>query len=397
MTTSKGGAPRTRGYFLEQRASGRWRGGVRTPSGKKITQTFDYEYEAEAFAIETRDRLARAAETAQGSTTSVPASPSANGTEIASNGVLAAPSASPSLAEFGGIWLRVNRSGWTAPTYDGYELQFRKGIVESAIASTPIAALTREDVLVWRSTMLEDGVGIPTINRRVKVLRIILNYGISTDRLGRNVATGVKDLATATVERHRTLSAVEADALLDQCRTPEQRAQVLLGLDAGLRWGEMAGLTVDAVRGDFVVVKQVVERRTRTIRKFPKSKHGRTVPMTPRLREALAVVVLMAQVRGDDALLFVALDGGTARPLDPRNQLRDWWHGATHRAGLNKPGDRFGFHGLRHTYGTNLAAKNVPTLEIMSLMGHASTKTTEVYLHAGTDERRLAIVRAALV
>jgi integrase len=396
MTTRKGGAPRTQGYFLEQRASGRWRGGVRTPSGKKITRTFDYEYEAEAFAIATRDRLAQAAETALGSTTGVPASPSANGTEIASNGVLAAPSASPSLAEFGGLWLRVNRTGWTAPTYDGYEIQFRKGIRESAIAEIPIAALTREDVLVWRASMLDDGVGVPTINRRVKVLRIILNYGIATDRLGRNVATGIKDLAVETVERPRTLSPVEVDRLLDQCRTPEQRAQVLLGVDAGLRWGEMAGLSVDAVRGDFVVVKQVVERKTRTIRKFPKSKHSRTVPMTDRLREALAVVALFAQVRGDDALLFVTLDDGVARPLCARNWLRDFWHGATHRAGLNKPGNRFGFHGLRHTYGTNLAGSNVPTREIAELMGHASTSTTEIYLHAGSDERRLAIVRAAL-
>ncbi len=39
------------------------------------------------------------------------------------------------------------------------------------------------------------------------------------------------------------------------------------------------------------------------------------------------------------------------------------------------------FHDLRHTFGTRLAASNVPMRTLQEFMGHADSKTTQIYSH----------------
>ena len=114
--------------------------------------------------------------------------------------------------------------------------------------------------------------------------------------------------------------------------------------------------------------------------------------MTARLREALAVVAMVAEIRGPDALLFGSIVGGVLRPMDPHNWHRDMWRGVTHRARVNRRGDRLHFHDLRHTYGSRLAGAGVPRSEIATLMGHADESTTAIYIHTGDDGRRLQLV-----
>jgi integrase len=50
-------------------------------------------------------------------------------------------------------------------------------------------------------------------------------------------------------------------------------------------------------------------------------------------------------------------------------------------------GRRKGPHALRHSLATNLLSDNVPLSAISNILGHSSTKTTEIYL--GVDERNL--------
>lgn len=418
-------APR---YWSEQLPSGRWRARVRIPNGSTTSATFDYEYEADAWGTEAVRRATSAASAGRGEPAAAP--PASDLTAVLealrAAGIVPAEDApadrilgtprplerpaaptSPTVAEYAATFLAARRGHLSKNTHDGYEIQLRLGACAAPFADTPLDQVTREAVDEWISAMVEEEVGRPTINRRLKVLRIMLNYALDNDRLDRDPTRKIAYLAT-DLREFRVLGRddLEEEArLLAQCETPEHRAQVLLALDAGLRWGEVAGLAVSAISGDYLTVRQVVERGTGKVRKFPKGKRARVVPMTARLREALAVVVLVAGVRGPNALLFSTIVGGEARPLDPHNWHRDFWRGATHRARLNRrhtdgpdagKADRFHFHDLRHTYGTRLAADGVPRREIAELMGHADESTTAIYVHPGTDGRRLELVRAAL-
>lgn len=49
-------------------------------------------------------------------------------------------------------------------------------------------------------------------------------------------------------------------------------------------------------------------------------------------------------------------------------------------AGIQYEGKHHGPHALRHSLATNLMAENVPISAIANILGHASTKTTEIYL-----------------
>jgi site-specific recombinase XerD len=56
------------------------------------------------------------------------------------------------------------------------------------------------------------------------------------------------------------------------------------------------------------------------------------------------------------------------------------------RAGLDG-----GAHSLRHTFGTHQALKGTPVHVLQQLMGHASIKTTQRYMHTADEHLKAAV------
>ena len=102
-----------------------------------------------------------------------------------------------------------------------------------------------------------------------------------------------------------------------------------LGMDVGLRLGELTGLhghRVDWLRGRIEVI-DVMTRQG--LRQWPKSKRShRVVPVPPATLESLSV--LMAG-RPRDALVFTA-DGG--QPVSDENFRNRIWYPAVEAAGV---------------------------------------------------------------
>lgn len=352
--------------FVERRPSGAWRGGYRA-NGRKVTRTFDYEWQAREWA----------------------AAAEAEATAPATAMVVATPAApAPLFHVYADAWLA--RLGHLAKsTRDGYACHLR-AIRATGLGNAPMGTVKRSDVQAWRTAMVDAGVGRPTANARLKVLRMVYRDAVVERVVEYDPTAGVPYL-TVDLTTDRVLDGPEETRLLHAAAAhPSMLAMVLLALDAGLRWQEAAGMPADAVMGDYVVVRQVVEKSTGKIRKYPKGHRARVVPMTDRLRAAMAAVVAGVDTTDREALLFTNRDGG---PVDYYNFRRRAWRPLTREAALT-PRPRF--HDLRHTYGSRLAAYGAPRSEIAHLLGHADEATTARYIHAGDDGRRLSLVREAL-
>jgi integrase len=159
---------------------------------------------------------------------------------------------------------------------------------------------------------------------------------------------------------------------------PRILAVVLLGGEAGLRRGEMLGLTQARVRFDrnVIVVASAVSKNVHTT---TKTGNVREVLMTDRLR---AVLKDVQHLRGD--LLLYRDDG---EPATGR-VLQRWIERAERRARMDVTGR---IHILRHTFCSHLAMQGVPVRTIQQLAGHANITTTMRYMHLSPEAREEGI------
>jgi integrase len=162
---------------------------------------------------------------------------------------------------------------------------------------------------------------------------------------------------------------------------------VWLGAVLGLRWGEVAGLTVDRIdflRGSIAVTRQLGRDRKLS---DPKSLAGRRTLAAPDwlLDELSAVLVRRGLTAADGtALVFANLSGG---PLNYSAWRRTRWAQACAAAGL--PGLRF--HDLRSTAASAMVAAGVDVKTAQRRLGHANvTLTLQVYARATAEADRRA-------
>jgi integrase len=165
-----------------------------------------------------------------------------------------------------------------------------------------------------------------------------------------------------------TLSFQQERQALELCSTPVTRLKFLLGIDAGLRSGELRPLRQNAVNWP-----------DQEITVWP-SKPGRPriIPLTPRLQEALRAQLPSAP-QNPEALIFNHQGKPQAKPaafLEPQRL---------------KGGPPFRFHDLRHTFASRLAEIGVQQHVIAALLGHTPRTSTQIYLHANPAQLRKAI------
>lgn len=165
---------------------------------------------------------------------------------------------------------------------------------------------------------------------------------------------------------------------------PRHLAVVLLCGEAGLRRGEVLGLTVaDATAGAESGVLLVARTRVRIdsaalVVKSTKTGKARRVPLSVRCREALRALVATCEGEGAAWLL---LGGNGDRPAC-EGTVAELLFTVQRRAGV----DEVGPHALRHTAATHMLAAGSSPRAVQAVMGHDSLTTTVRYLHALPDE-----------
>lgn len=256
----------------------------------------------------------------------------------------------------------------------------KRGVVESILAeplaidapdgpkfmTCPLSSITLRHVAVLRDRKA----GLPNAaNKRVRYLRMLLDWCVETGRLKSNPAVGVKRVAVPK-RGHRTWTVAEVRRYLDT-HPPGTMARlaVLILLFAGLRRSDAVTLGRQHLR-DGWIVKPQVKNRTR----HPKNIE---VPILPPLAEEIA------RTASPSALALLTTEAGqpfTAKGFGQR--FRKWCDTAALPAGCSA-------HGLRKI-GTKLAIDNGATeAQAMAIWGWEDADEIRTYA-AARDRRKLA-------
>jgi len=158
----------------------------------------------------------------------------------------------------------------------------------------------------------------------------------------------------------------EESKLLVSTATGYWHEMILLGLQAGLRFGEIIGLKWENVNLEECLLK-VTQTIVRGIETSPKNNKIRTIPLTQDVKqmfEAKSKIGKYIFERDDNKI------------LQSYYCLRNL-HRICKQAGMRN----VGWHTLRHTFATRLAERKVPINSVQQLLGHSDIKTTMRYVH----------------
>jgi len=141
-----------------------------------------------------------------------------------------------------------------------------------------------------------------------------------------------------------------------------------------------------------------------------KGRKGRSVPMADRVAAELERHYQRSLYKGDDDRVFC--HPHTGKPLDPSKLLKRF-KAAVIRAGIGeiemrtyrtregandkaRPYTALTVHGLRHTFGTTMAANpKVSLRQLQEWMGHDDIKTTMIYTHYSSAENDADLINDA--
>ncbi|MFF1792738.1 tyrosine-type recombinase/integrase [Kitasatospora sp. NPDC058263] len=286
--------------------------------------------------------------------------------------------------KFGGFaekWLKERKL--EATTRERYEGVLRLHI-QPIFGGRFVSEITPPRVRTWRTRLLEAGVGEPTVVKAYQLLRSIMTTAVDDGMLKLNPCR-IKGADTYDVPERPVLSVPEVYAVAAAIQ-PQWRALVLLTAFTTLRFGELAALRrrdVDlAARVLWVRRNQAELNSGKLITKAPKSRAGfRPVAFPDVIVPDLEQHLERHSAKGPDGGFFVGPRGGRLR----RSNFRDDWTAAKSKAGIS---GNVHFHDLRHT-GNTLASQNgASTRELMTRMGHSTTRAALIYQHMTSDRDR---------
>jgi hypothetical protein len=175
----------------------------------------------------------------------------------------------------------------------------------------------------------------------------------------------------------KALTPDELEALRAVRKNARDRALLETMVGCGLRVSEACSLRLEGVDWGSASVP--------SLRFVGKRDKERIVPMNHRVQDALRVWL---ELRGGERGEYVFCNLRTGGRLS-RKTVWDAFRRYSQRAGVR----RVHPHMLRHTFGTNLADRDVPVERIRELMGHASIQTSQVYISVSAEQKRAAVER----
>ena len=249
------------------------------------------------------------------------------------------------------------REKYSYQTMKAYCTSFRRYLYSLQDLQT-INERTLSDIEDYLNHIVLQEVSYQELNRHISAIKFYY------EKLG-----GWSKMRLSQVQRPRRpkslphiFSIAEVKRLLSQLKHPKHRCMLFLAYGCGLRAGEVVSLQVRDI---------MIDRHQIYIR-GGKGKKDRVVMMP---KSVLPILDTYIQQHRPDHWLFPGQNRN--RPYS-RSSLSKVFKSAIVKAGLDR---RHKLHNLRHSFATHLMESGTQQRLIQKLLGHASSKTTEIYTH----------------
>lgn len=268
------------------------------------------------------------------------------------------------------IYLRVaNKSNETLIGYRKeltYFLEYAQNKLNCRLYIEDVNIELLEGYLVFMKDI--KGCQPATINRAVNVLRSFYNYLVKRELYTRNIAAMLEPVKLQHKERS-FLTESQFKLLIEGLNNKLVYAVIITLYYTGLRISECLNLTVKDVDMTNNVIRVIAG----------KGNKDRTIPINEKLHLELTTYLENVRPITVSERFFASERSGKIS----REYINKMLKKATLDCGLAK---NITCHTLRHSFATNLVAKNVNIVHVQKLLGHSSLNVTSIYTHTTISE-----------
>lgn len=242
-------------------------------------------------------------------------------------------------------------------------------------AETPIKSIVSENIRSSIGTLSKEKKAVSSINRFLASVRSLFAYARRFDYVEIDVASEIKSLKIPK-RLPRFMTAAEVDEL---CTAPEKdeilwekrdKALFEVFYSSGCRVGEVAGLLLSDVSGDFS--SAIVTG---------KGNKDRVVYFEEDARNSLKEYLDDRKIRFPDSEekhLFLN-QKGTALSVRGMSYI------LTRYSGSEGTNHHVSPHAFRHTFATAMLTNGADVRTVQEMLGHSSISTTQRYTHISTE------------
>ena len=224
-----------------------------------------------------------------------------------------------------------------------------------------IQEITNDDVIIYTNEyVLKNNLSASYQNQVVNAIKLYFSSIRETKIVIDKIHRPKRAKALPNV-----LSKEEVKLILDAHSNIKHRMMLALIYSCGMRCGELLAL----------IPASIDSKRYIVLLKNSKGKKDRIVPLSPKILKMLREYFLLYK---PEKYLF---EGQLKGQSYDRRSLQQVLKQAIQKAGITKP---VTLHWLRHSYATHLLENGADLRYIQELLGHNSSKTTEIYTHVST-------------
>ncbi len=224
-----------------------------------------------------------------------------------------------------------------------------------------VAEITNEDVIVYNNEhILKNNLSASYQNQIVNAIKLFFQTIRETKMIVDKIHRPKNAKTLPNV-----LSKEEVKLILNAHSNIKHKMMLSLIYSCGLRCGELLALRP----------VHIDSKRNLVLLKNGKGKKDRIVPLSPKILEMLREYYVLFK---PTTYLFEG-----ANPGEPYSEksLQSVLKQALKKVGITKP---VSLHWLRHSFATHLLESGTDLRYIQELLGHQSSKTTEIYTHVST-------------
>jgi integrase/recombinase XerD len=278
-------------------------------------------------------------------------------------------------------WLKLD--GKSKKTIENYSLDISQFLTWISENSIRLSEISREDILNYKVEIMNSGLAVVTVNKKINSLRSFNDYliekGINNERVIKPAKDRIKIAGGSNnnvdvysnEELEKILSAVDEEKV-----TIRNKLIVYLLLYTGVRVSELVNIKIP----DFNLL-------TGELKIVGKGNKYREIPLNQKLLKVLKKYLNTARKKNklaEESQYLLLTERSSNMHRDTVNYV------------LRKIGEDLDFklnpHKFRHTTFTLLLAKGVDITTISALAGHNSIETTNrFYLNVNKEEKAAAV------